>query len=112
VAQAIFARQNLHERTEVANARDYTVVNLADLNRCCACFDPTDCNLCRLSIRRSNRYVSFIIYVDRNSSFFLNSPNVLSTRTNQGADLVWLNLGSQESWSKSTGIAARTWDAS
>jgi hypothetical protein len=94
VAQTIFTRQDLNKRTEVANARYDTIVDLADLNRCCASFNTTDSNACGFCVSRCDGYVSFIINIDGYASILLDSSDVLSARTNQCTDLLWIDLGS------------------
>jgi hypothetical protein len=112
VAQSIFAREYLDERSKVPNARDDTVVDLADLNRCGACFHPAQRSLGRFGVRASHGDVSFIVNVDRCSSILLDRADVLATRSDQQTNLVRIDFGSEQSGCVAADLRAWTRDTS
>ena len=97
MAQAIATGQDFNKRTEVFHAADRSVVDLADLDGCCASFDSFQRLLSQWPVGSGHRDTTILGYFDDSLSLFLDSADVLSTRTDQHADFVGLDLSNQQS---------------
>jgi hypothetical protein len=111
MAQTIFAWKDLDKGTEITNAGNNTVIDLADLNGGRASFNASQCGLGRISIGACHCDVPFVVNIDRRSGVFLNRTDVLASRTNQQTNLVWIDFGPEQPRSVATDFSSRSWDA-
>jgi hypothetical protein len=105
VAQPIASGQDFDERAEVLNAADSTDVNLADLNGSGGQFDALQRLLGHSRVVRSDCHLARVIDVDHGLGLFLNCTDVLATRTDQHANLLWVDLATAERTEKCLRLA-------
>ena len=96
VTQTITTWQDFNERTEVFNATNGTVVDLANLNRCGASFDFLQCSLGQVAIGTSDCDATVFRNFHNGVGFFLNCANVLAAWADQHTNLLWIDVGDQQ----------------
>ena len=111
VAEAILSWEDFDERAEVTNAGNDTVVDLADLYRCCACFHAAESCAGCIGIGASYGYIAFVIHIDRRTGVLLDRTDVLSTWADEQPDLVRIDFGTEQSRSVAADLAARARNA-
>jgi hypothetical protein len=111
VAESIFAWQDFDKRAEVANARYDSVVDLADLDRRRASFHSAQGRFGRIGIGASYSDVSFVIDIDGRTGIFLDCPNVFAARSDEQSNLIWIDLGPEQTWCVSADFISRLGNA-
>jgi hypothetical protein len=100
MAQTVTSGENFDEATEVFNATDGTVVNLAHLYGSRSQLNPGQRLLSHRAIGGRDHDFTRVLNLDNRLRFFLDRANVLTARTNQHADFFGVNLGSKHSGSE------------
>ena len=111
VAQTVFTGEDLDKSAEVTDARNDSVVDLADLNRCGAGFDAAQRCLCRIGIGACYGDISFVIDIDRCAGVFLDRADVFAARSDQQTDLIRIDFRSKQPWCISADFGSGSRDA-
>jgi hypothetical protein len=92
MAEPIASGQDFDEYAEIFDARNCTVINLADLNSGSVTFNQSHGFISPFCIGGSNGYITFIVNFDNRSSGFLNVADIFTARSNQSTNFIWVDL--------------------